>query len=52
MVGMWLSASLVLLIDIKTEIFPATVAEFKEMAVQNRTAYFTLMDLHSKPLMT
>lgn len=51
MIGMGLGAGLVLPINIKTEIFPALVAEFKEVPVQGRTTHFTVMDLHFRPLM-
>ena len=52
MVGMGLGAGLVLPMDIKTEIFPAPVAEFKEVAVYGHATHFTVMDLHSRPLTT
>ena len=49
---MSLSTSLVLPVDVKTEIFPAPVAEFKEVAVQSRITCLTAMDLYSRALMT
>jgi hypothetical protein len=48
MVWMRFSTSLLLPIYIKTEIFPAPVAEFKEVAVKDRTTYLAMMGLHSK----
>ncbi len=50
MVGMRLSTGLVLPIDIKTEIFPALVAELEEMPIQDDTTDLTVMDLHSRPI--
>jgi hypothetical protein len=35
--------------DIETEIFSATMAEFKEVLIQDRTADFTVMILHFSP---
>jgi hypothetical protein len=35
--------------DIETEIFSATMAEFKEVLIQDRTADFTVMELHFSP---
>jgi len=32
--------------DIETETFSATIAKFKEVLIQNRTADFTVMELH------
>jgi hypothetical protein len=36
--------------DIETEIFSATMAEFKEVLIQDRTADFTVMSLHPSRL--
>ena len=47
---MGLSASLVLPVNVKTEIFLTPVAEFKEMAVQSRTTNLTVMELHPSGL--
>jgi hypothetical protein len=33
--------------DIETETSSATIAEFKEMRVQSRTANLTVMELHT-----
>jgi hypothetical protein len=52
MAGMRLGTGLVLAIDIKAQIFPASVTEFKKVAVQGHTTNFTVMDLHSRPFMT
>ena len=46
MIGVELSTSLVLPIDIKTEIFPAPVTEFKEVGVQSCSTHLTLMGSH------
>ena len=46
MAGMRLSTSLVLPVDIKTEIFPAPVTEFKEVVVQSCSTHLTLMGFH------
>jgi hypothetical protein len=51
MIGMGLGAGLVLPINVKTEIFPVLVAEFKEVPVQGRTTQFTDMHFHFRPLM-
>ena len=32
--------------EIETEIFSASMAEFKEVSIQDRTADFTMMELH------
>jgi hypothetical protein len=46
-VGMGFCTSLLLTADIETETFSATIAEFKEMRVQSRTANLTVMELHT-----
>jgi hypothetical protein len=51
MIGMGLGIGLVLPINIKTEIFPAPVAELEEVPVQGRTTDFTVVDPHLRPLM-
>ncbi len=45
-VGMRFCASPLLTADIETETSSATIAEFKEMRVQSRTANLTVMELH------
>ncbi len=45
-VGMRLCTSPLLTADIETETSSATIAEFKEMRVQSRTANLTVMELH------
>jgi hypothetical protein len=45
---MGFGTGLLLPIYIKTEIFPAPVAEFKEVAVKDRTTYLAVMVLHSR----
>ena len=46
MVGMGFSTGSLLTADIETEIFSATMAKFKEVLIENRTADFTVMKLH------
>jgi len=47
MIGMGLGASLFFPSEIETEIFSALMAEFKEMAVQNRATDLTITILHA-----
>jgi len=51
MVGMGLGASLILPINIKTEIFPTSMAELEKVPVQGHTTNFTAVDLHFRLLM-
>jgi hypothetical protein len=46
MVRMGFCTGPLLATDIETEIFSATMAEFKEVLIQDRTADFTVMELH------
>jgi hypothetical protein len=46
MVGMGLGASLILPINIKTEVFPTPMAELEKVPVQGRTTNLTAVDLH------
>jgi len=46
MVGMGFCTGPLLTADIETEISSATMAEFKEVLIQDRTADFTVMELH------
>jgi hypothetical protein len=46
MIGMRLCTGALFTGEIKTEIFPATMTEFKEVRVQDSTADFTVMSLH------
>lgn len=48
MVRMGFCASPLLATDIETEIFSATMAEFEEVSIQDRTADFTVMELHTR----
>jgi hypothetical protein len=45
-VGMRFCTGPLLTADIKTETSSATIAEFKEMRVQSRTADLTVLELH------
>jgi hypothetical protein len=47
MVGMGFGTSLLFTGEIETEVFSATLAEFKEVRVQNSAADFTVPNLHS-----
>ena len=46
MVRMGFCTSSLLATDIETDIFSAALAEFKEVLIQDRTADFTVMELH------
>jgi hypothetical protein len=46
MIGMGFGASPLFTSEIETEVFSATIAEFKEVRVQNSAADFTVPNLH------
>jgi hypothetical protein len=46
MIGMRLCTGSFLTADIETEIFSATMAKFKKVLIEDRTADFTVMELH------